>query len=137
MWAPSIALLLRDSEFPKKRAPAPSATSARIASDELTKEEVAMFKKVLIANRGEIAVRIARAAAELELSTVAVFPEDDSASLHVRVADEARQLSLQGPAAYLDIDRLIEIAVESQCGAIHPGYGFLSESAAFARRALE
>jgi acetyl/propionyl-CoA carboxylase alpha subunit/acetyl-CoA carboxylase carboxyltransferase component len=96
-----------------------------------------MFRKVLIANRGEIAVRIARAAAELELNTVAVFPEDDAASLHVRAADEARQLPLQGPAAYLDIDRLIEIALESQCGAIHPGYGFLSESAAFARRALE
>ena len=96
-----------------------------------------MFKKVLVANRGEIAVRIARAAAELELNTVAVFPEDDSASLHVRVADEARRLSRQGPAAYLDIDRLVEIAIESDCGAIHPGYGFLSESAAFARRALE
>jgi acetyl/propionyl-CoA carboxylase alpha subunit/acetyl-CoA carboxylase carboxyltransferase component len=96
-----------------------------------------MFKKVLIANRGEIAVRIARAAAELELNTVAVFPEDDSASLHARVADEARQLLRQGPAAYLDIDRLIEIAIESGCGAVHPGYGFLSESAAFARRALE
>jgi pyruvate carboxylase len=95
------------------------------------------FSKILIANRGEIAVRIARAAAELQLQTVAVFPEDDSASLHVRAADEARQLPRQGPAAYLDIERLIEVALETRCGAIHPGYGFLSESAAFARRAAE
>lgn len=96
-----------------------------------------MFKKVLIANRGEIAVRIARAAAELELNTVAVFPEDDAASLHVRASNEARQLPRQGPAAYLDVERLINVALETGCGAIHPGYGFLSESAAFARRALE
>jgi acetyl/propionyl-CoA carboxylase alpha subunit/acetyl-CoA carboxylase carboxyltransferase component len=96
-----------------------------------------MFSKILIANRGEIAVRIARAAAELELETVAVFSEDDSTSLHARVTDEARQLRRQGPAAYLDIERLIELAVESGCGAIHPGYGFLSESATFARRAAE
>ena len=65
------------------------------------------FSKILIANRGEIAVRIARAAAELELRTVAVFSEDDSASLHARVAGEARQLPRQGPAAYLDIDPII------------------------------
>lgn len=96
-----------------------------------------MFAKILIANRGEIAVRIARAAAELELETVAVFSQDDSASLHTRVTDEARQLPRQGPAAYLDIERLVEIAVETGCGAIHPGYGFLSESAVFARRAAE
>ncbi len=93
------------------------------------------FKKVLIANRGEIAVRIARAAGELGLETVAVFPADDSASLHARAADEARELPGAGAAAYLDIDVLVAAARETGCQAIHPGYGFLSESAELARRA--
>ena len=92
--------------------------------------------KLLIANRGEIAVRIARAAAELEIPTVAVFSEDDAASLHVRRADEAAALSGAGPAAYLDAEQLLRAAAEHGCDAVHPGYGFLSENAGFARACI-
>ncbi len=89
---------------------------------------------LLIANRGEIAIRIIRAAAEMGIRTVAVFPDDDSSSLHTRRADEARHLTGVGAAAYLDGEQIIAIARESGCDAIHPGYGFLSENAGFARR---
>ncbi|MBF7730163.1 carboxyl transferase domain-containing protein [Pseudomonas sp. N040] len=92
------------------------------------------FSAVLIANRGEIAIRIARACADLGCRTVAVFAEDDSASLHTRKADVAVPLRGRGVAAYLDMDQLIALALEQQCEAIHPGYGFLAESAEFARR---
>ncbi|MDK8465362.1 carboxyl transferase domain-containing protein [Marinobacter sp. SS13-12] len=91
------------------------------------------FQRLLIANRGEIAVRVARAAAELEIPTVAVYARDDSQSLHLRKADVAVALDGTGPAAYLDGDQLIRVAKEYGCDAIHPGYGFLSESAGFAR----
>jgi acetyl/propionyl-CoA carboxylase alpha subunit len=91
------------------------------------------FKSILIANRGEIAIRIARAAADLGIKTVAVHSDDDAASLHTRIADEARPLGASGPAAYLDIPRVIAAAKDSGCEAIHPGYGFLSENAEFAR----
>ncbi len=90
---------------------------------------------VLIANRGEIAIRIARAAAERGLRAVAVYSEDDARSLHTRKADEAMPLRGSGPAAYLDTDQLIALALTAGCDAIHPGYGFLSERASFARRA--
>ncbi|HVM97545.1 MAG TPA: biotin carboxylase N-terminal domain-containing protein, partial [Candidatus Acidoferrales bacterium] len=90
------------------------------------------MNRLLVANRGEIAVRILHAAAELGLRTVAVFSEDDAASLHVRRADEARPLRGAGVAAYLDVEQILALAKESDCAAIHPGYGFLSESAAFA-----
>ncbi len=93
--------------------------------------------KLLIANRGEIAVRIARAAAELDIRTVAVFSEDDAASLHVRRADEIAPLSGSGPAAYLDGEQLLRAAAEHECDAVHPGYGFLSENAGFARACLD
>ncbi len=95
------------------------------------------FDAVLIANRGEIAIRVARAAAELGLRTVAVYAEDDARSLHVRRADVAFALRGTGPAAYLDMAQLVDAARESGCGAIHPGYGFLSESAAFAAKCAE
>jgi acetyl/propionyl-CoA carboxylase alpha subunit len=94
-------------------------------------------RALLIANRGEIAIRIARAAAELGIRTVAIFSEDDAISLHIRKADEARPLSGIGPTAYLDIDQILGVAREAGCDAIHPGYGFLSENAGFARRCAE
>jgi len=89
---------------------------------------------LLIANRGEIAIRIARAAAELGIRSIAVYAEDDGASLHTRKADLAIPLRGRGVAAYLDMQQLIEIAQAQGCDAIHPGYGFLAENAEFARR---
>jgi acetyl/propionyl-CoA carboxylase alpha subunit/acetyl-CoA carboxylase carboxyltransferase component len=91
-------------------------------------------KSLLVANRGEIAIRIMRAAAELGIRTVAVFSQDDAASLHIRKADDARQLNGAGAAAYLDGDQIVAIARAAGCDAIHPGYGFLSENAWFAGR---
>ena len=94
-------------------------------------------KSLLVANRGEIAVRIMRAAAELGVRTVAVFSEDDELSLHARKADQAFALDGHGARAYLAMEQLVTAARETGCDAIHPGYGFLSECAAFARRCTE
>ena len=90
--------------------------------------------KVLIANRGEIAVRIARAARELGWRSVALFAGDDAGALHTRVADEALPLPGRGPGAYLDIDAVLAVAREARCDALHPGYGFLAENPELARR---
>jgi acetyl/propionyl-CoA carboxylase alpha subunit len=91
------------------------------------------IQRLLIANRGEIAIRIARAAADLNVAAVAVYAEDDALSLHVLKANAAAALAGVGPRAYLDAAQLISTAHDTGCDAIHPGYGFLSESAAFAR----
>ncbi|WP_257178197.1 MULTISPECIES: carboxyl transferase domain-containing protein [Bradyrhizobium] len=91
------------------------------------------FKKLLIANRGEIAIRIARAAADAGIATAAIHPADDALSLHVRVADEAVEIPGRGARAYLDIDAVVTAAKGAGCDAVHPGYGFLSENAAFAK----
>ncbi len=95
------------------------------------------MKNVLVANRGEIAVRIMRAADELGIRTVALFSEDDASSLHTKKADEARPLRGSGARPYLDIKGILAVAREAQCDAIHPGYGFLSENAEFSRRCAE
>ncbi len=92
------------------------------------------MRTLLIANRGEIAVRILHTAAELGLRSVAVFADDDAEALHVRRADRAVRLPGSGAAAYLDLDALLAAAVGAGCDAVHPGYGFLSERAEFARR---
>src|SRR3546814_4623587 len=86
-------------------------------------------QKLLVANRGEIAIRIFRSAADLGMGSVAVYPADDGASLHVRKADAAVALPGRGVAAYLDGAAILRAAQETGATAIHPGYGFLSENA--------
>ncbi len=97
------------------------------------------FKKILVANRGEIAIRILRAASELNLRTVAIYTYEDRYSLHRYKADEAYQIGAEDDPLkpYLDIDALLRVAKEHDVDAIHPGYGFLSENVHFARRCRE
>lgn len=89
---------------------------------------------ILIANRGEVAIRIARAAAELGHRSVAVHSADDATSLHTRVADDVIALKGSGVNAYLDMDAIVDAALEKRCDAVHPGYGFLAERPEFAER---
>src|SRR5262247_2415853 len=93
-----------------------------------------MFKRILIANRGEIACRIIRTARRMGIATIAVYSDADAEALHVQMADEAIRI---GPApsaeSYLDIPRIVEACRKSGAEAVHPGYGFLSENPAFAR----
>ena len=96
-----------------------------------------MFSKILIANRGEVAVRIIRSCKEMGISTVAVYSEADADALHVALADQSFCIGKADAAdSYLNQDRILSAALVSGAQAIHPGYGFLSENAEFAARCL-
>src|SRR3982750_4326006 len=96
-----------------------------------------MFKKILIANRGEIACRVIRACREMKIGTVAVYSDADTAAMHVRMADEAFHIGAPPSSeSYLRGDKIIHVAKLSGAEAIHPGYGFLSENAGFVREVM-
>src|SRR5688500_796910 len=113
-------------------------STANLCSPSVPRNRPTMFRKILVANRGEIALRVICACKELGIKTVAVYSEADRNSLHVRFADEALCI---GPAksarSYLDIPSVISAAEITNTDAIHPGYGFLSENADFAARSEE
>ncbi|MEE8198171.1 MAG: biotin carboxylase N-terminal domain-containing protein, partial [Thermoplasmata archaeon] len=93
-----------------------------------------MFRKVLVANRGEIALRVMRTCRELGIGTIAVYSRADAASLHRFYADEAYEMPAKDPLrAYLDIESIVSTAQKAEAEAIHPGYGFLAENPAFVR----
>ncbi|MDQ6989407.1 MAG: acetyl-CoA carboxylase biotin carboxylase subunit [Mariprofundaceae bacterium] len=96
-----------------------------------------MFKRILIANRGECAIRVIRACNELGIESVAVYSEPDSHALHVKKADKAILIGPDPVKSYLNIHRIVDIALKAKCDAIHPGYGFLSENAEFAQAVLD
>ena len=96
-----------------------------------------MFQKILIANRGEIAVRIIRACRDLHIKSVAIYARADRDCLHVKMADESYEISDDPLQGYLDADLIIEVALRAEVDAIHPGYGFLSENALFAKKVQE
>ena len=102
-----------------------------------TPGNAALCRRMLIANRGEVAIRIANAAAGLGIDSVAIYAPEDAGSLHLRRTDSAVALPGRGAAAYLDITAVVQAALDAGCDAVHPGYGFLSENASFARRCAE
>ena len=96
------------------------------------------MNKILIANRGEIAVRIIKTCKELNIKTVAIYSKCDKDSYHVFLADEAYCVGNDNPNdSYLNIDSIIQIAINTKCDAIHPGYGFLSEDYSFAKEVIK
>ena len=99
---------------------------------------MAKINKILIANRGEIAVRIIRTCREMRITSVVVFSEADKKALHVKLADEAYFIGPSSPLkSYLNIDKIISIAKKCKADAIHPGYGFLAENSLFVKRCKE
>ncbi len=96
-----------------------------------------MFKRILIANRGECAIRIMRSCHELGIETVAIYTEADSHAVHVKKADKAVLIGPDPVKSYLNMHRIVDIALETACEAVHPGYGFLSENADFAQRVTD
>jgi len=96
-----------------------------------------LFKRILIANRGECAIRVIRACAEMGIESVAVYSEPDSHALHVKKADKAILIGPDPVKSYLNIHRIVDIALKAKCDAIHPGYGFLSENPDFAQAVID
>ena len=96
-----------------------------------------VLSNLLVANRGEIAIRIIRAAEDIGIKTTAIFSTDDANSIHTQAADNSISLEEKGATAYLNIENIIEQAKINGCDAIHPGYGFLSENSLFAQRCKE
>ena len=97
-----------------------------------------MFKRILIANRGEIAVRIIRACQELDIETVAIYSDADVNALHVQLADQAVNVgAADASESYLNKESILRAALEAHADAIHPGYGFLSEDADFAQQGTD
>ena len=104
----------------------------------MVKDSSTPFKRILIANRGEIAVRLMRACREMNIETVAVYSDADRAALHVRAADRAVHIGNSPPGeSYLSIEALLDVAKQTRADAIHPGYGFLAENAAFAQAVVD
>lgn len=108
--------------------------NGQFTANSRAKPTAPSIKKLLIANRGEIAIRIARTAADMGILSVAIYSEDDSSSLHLKRTDQSYALPGKGAAAYLNIEAVINAAKKVQADGIHPGYGFLAENAEFARQ---